>query len=287
MKYAQPKQNIFVCKKPIPRYSIVGRGKNNTFENAKYWRQNTINQLKQSLRCRISIQEKESITSVIKKLKSCIEGHRCGELYCHACMLIRQNRIVGAALKYFEGKPVHFLTIAPEHFRVDSNQIHTISPHDMKKEFIRNLKEFGIYDQIRMLGFVESEQETTALKFHFHFHAIATGVEIKKWREFRKRYYRRSGDDEIYRPMMIKEVAKERRKLFAYILKKYWSRVSRWKNKQGQIKKRKYAIRHQHFPRHILWLDRYTLHDIMIMVGMTIKDGSFSEVSESMDTIRP
>ncbi len=112
--------DIFVCHIPSDENSLIDKGKHNTFEDAKFQRRKQILQLEKSQSCRITSAEKARLPSIIDALKACSKGNRCGKLFCHVCMLIRCNRVVGAALNYFRSGETYFITIAPKRWRIQS-----------------------------------------------------------------------------------------------------------------------------------------------------------------------
>lgn len=205
-----------------------------------------------------------------------------------AYMRGRRIRVGGALWKLKDDYPVGLIstfTVINPKWEFPGSQLHKVDPQKLRNAFRSWLTRGGAKGATGYLvAFIDAEYEPMNDIWRFHFHGLVAGgmrnvvEQLRHTRSFQSK--RQKSDD--CQGRILQRVRVSRKPLvnmpepLTYLLKSFWS--SRWEGPVDGIQRRqnrKCRIREPRHTQHLLWLDRWSLQDITLLMGVRVGQSGF------------
>ena len=174
---------------------------------------------------------------------------------------------------------VSFVTVIPKDWEIPDDQLHSVDPRELLNRLRAVLYRCGAADAPGWIRFViHGEHDPTTGTYQFHVHGLATEGMIKVVDALRKlpnfRSCRRAwekGKRHVYqRVRRTRKALTDLPDPLTYIVQSFWPRRCSYSNGHGdrarQTKKRR--LLEPHHTLMLLWLDRWTLEDLTLSIGL-------------------
>lgn len=197
-----------------------------------------------------------------------------------------RKRIGGHLLRLVDKSgDVRFFTLLPSHWVYPSDILHEVDVRKLVAALRQALRRRGASQAIGWLfGFVDGEYEPTSGTFRLHIHGLVAGEMInvvdglEDARTFRPIGLSRS-QNAVRQPIRRRKITKTPIRVVTYCIKGFWCERPIFENKEGKKKRgrKKCSIRGlRPYAEHLLWLDRWQVRDLALVMGMSVTKSGFS-----------
>lgn len=192
-------------------------------------------------------------------------------------------RIGGAIWKLTDNHPLGLIstfTVINSNWEFPGKQLSKVDPRKLRNAFRSWLMRCGAGDASGYLvAFIDAEYEPVTDTWRFHFHGLVSGGmrdvvdQLRHTRGYRSKQ-QQPVDSQVRTPQRVRISAKPLVNIpepLTYLLKSFWS--SRWEGPIDGAMQRQCGKRRIREPRHtqsLLWLDRWSLQDITLLMGVRV-----------------
>lgn len=173
------------------------------------------------------------------------------------------------------------ITIIPRNAERKPHQLMDLDPNRLKDALAAALYAQGAAKANGwLIVFLHGEHEPKGNDYRPHFHGYASGGMVDVVRRLRKRpnyrtqkYGKDGRINAVYRPVQVKVKRPQNfRRQIAYRLQSYWPAKAIVISDDGLLKRarRKRRIAEPYHSQVLLWLDRWKLADLTLMIGVRV-----------------
>lgn len=184
------------------------------------------------------------------------------------------------------------VTIVPRNAKCKPHQLNDLDPNRLKEALAAALYAKGAAEASGwLIVFLHGEHEPKGNDVRTHFHGYAEGemVEVvKRLRELPNYKTQKIGKDgrvnAVYRPVQVKmKRPRNFRRQINYRLQSYWPAKKIIISDDGLHKRatRKRRIREPYHSQVLLWLDRWKLSDLTLMIGLRVTKAGLVQTKRS------
>lgn len=212
---------------------------------------------------------RKPIRQVLETLLHCRNGERCGSPACPICKRNERRSLVRDMLIIWPDQPevlarLKALTLLHEDWIIPAGELDTLHPRTITDKLRKQLHRMEFKGMV--IGGIDGSFDADSKAWFIHVHLVAKGLNEEMIEKLRELY---PASDSVPVPVMVKPV-KDAARQFSYVLKSFWNWRQRYVDDQGHyntVEKRR-RVPEPHHTEYLLWLDRFAVSDLMLLVGV-------------------
>ncbi len=134
-----------------------------------------------------------------------------------------------------------------------------------------------------LFAYIDGEYDPTSNTFRLHVHGLASGEMVGVVRSLKStRNLQPEGKSKLAgaarRPVQSKKVVKTPKRLATYCVKSFWCERTVFEDREMKSKRprgRRRINYLQPFAEHLLWQDRWSIQNLALLMGMSVRKGRF------------
>ncbi|KGB52656.1 hypothetical protein FG91_03401 [Sphingopyxis sp. LC81] len=220
----------------------------------------------------------------IRALVDCIES---ASTIASSVRMRKHRKRVGGHLEWFRhrtGGDVRFFTLLPANWVYPAGSLHGADAIKLLAALRQALRRKGA-DRASgwLFAYIDGEYDPTSRTFRLHVHGLASGEMIDVVRRIKNaRNLQPEGKSKlpgaVRLPVQFKRMVRTPKKLATYCMKSFWCERpvfedAEMKPKRPRGKRRINYL--QPFAEHLLWQDRWSIQNLALLMGMSVREGRF------------
>lgn len=212
---------------------------------------------------------RKPIRQVLEILLHCRKGERCGSPACPICKRNERGSLVRDMLTIWPDQPevlvrLKALTLVHQSWIIPAGELDKLHPRTITDKLRKQFQRMGFTGII--IGGIDGSYDPDLEVWFIHVHLIVEGLTKEMVEKFRDLY---PASERIPVPVMAGPVNEAARQ-FSYVCKSFWNWRHRYVDDEGHYNtvEKKRRVPEPHHTEYLLWLDRFAVSDLMLLVGL-------------------
>lgn len=193
----------------------------------------------------------------------------------------RRRRVAGHLVRLMEkdGGPITAFTLLPDSWVFAAGSLGAVDPTQLLSALRQALRRKGAPQASGwFFGFIDGEYDPNSGTFRLHVHGLASGELVDVVRQLKKARNlqpvgRTRSKTAVAKPVLLQSIVRTPAKVATYVVKGFWGERPAFESCEGKLKRprgRRRISSIQQFAEHLMWLDRWRLSDLTLLMGMSV-----------------